>query len=128
MTTSTHTATISLPWPSSDLSPNARLHWAAKARAVKQARSLAAWEAAASRQFERLKGAERLSARLTFSPPDERRRDTDNMLASAKPYIDGIADVIGVDDSKWSISLHRSGPVKGGAVQVQVSVETGRAA
>lgn len=113
---------IELPWPDHRLSPNARLHWAEKARAVKQARSMSAWEAVANRSLERCKGAERLSVGVTFNPPDERRRDTDNMLASIKPYLDGIVDVVGVDDSRWAISLQRSEPVKGGRVVVEIEV------
>lgn len=32
-----------------------------------------------------------------------------------------MADVIGVDDSKWSISIKRGEPIKGGCVFVELS-------
>jgi crossover junction endodeoxyribonuclease RusA len=47
------------------------------------------------------------------------------MLAATKAGLDGIADVIGVDDHRWAISLRRGDPVKGGAVVVEI--ETGAA-
>ena len=75
---------VDLPWPSADLSPNAMLHWAAKAKAVKDARRdavIAARAAGIKRACAR-----RASVTLTFSPPDNRRRDTDNMLSSCKGY------------------------------------------
>ena len=41
-------AAITLPWPHKGLSPNARLHWAAKAKLVKAAREQAGWTMLAS--------------------------------------------------------------------------------
>jgi crossover junction endodeoxyribonuclease RusA len=38
---------------------------------------------------------------LTISPPDKRHRDTDNVIASLKSALDGIADATGIDDSRW---------------------------
>lgn len=61
-----------------------------------------------------------LHLRITFNPPDRRKRDLDNLLASIKSHLDGVADVIGVDDSKWGLTLVRGEVVKGGAVKVEV--------
>ena len=36
---------------------------------------------------------------ITFYCPDRRRRDIDNLLASLKPSLDGIAQATGIDDS-----------------------------
>jgi crossover junction endodeoxyribonuclease RusA len=44
---------------------------------------------------------------VTFCPPDERKRDLDNMLAAIKSGLDGIADAIGMDDSRWEITMRR---------------------
>lgn len=112
---------IDLPWPSRVLHPNARAHWAQKAKAVKKARADAAWSAKAA-------GIRRgdydipLNLRVTavFCPPDSRARDADGMLSSCKAYFDGIADVIGVDDSKWQIALRREAAVKGGSVRIEL--------
>lgn len=109
---------VTLPWPSSALSPNARGHWAAKARHAKLARQ-DAWVLAMKAG---LRGVGWSSARVAieFCPPDRRKRDLDNMLASLKPSLDGIVDLIGVDDADWSISITRGEPVKGGAVVVTI--------
>ena len=110
---------IDLPWPSSLLHPNARCHWAQKARATKKARADASVAALAAgiRKIE----ASALAVTAIFSPPDNRRRDSDGMLSSLKPTLDGISDVIGVDDSKWEISIKRSPPIKGGNVRIEIS-------
>jgi crossover junction endodeoxyribonuclease RusA len=61
-----------------------------------------------------------LHIRVTFNVPDRRKRDMDNMFASIKSDLDGISDVIGVDDSKWDFTLRRGEVVKGGSVVVEV--------
>ena len=57
---------------------------------------------------------------MRICPPDKRRRDMDNMLASIKAALDGVSAVIGVDDSKWRLSMHVAPPVKDGRVRVIV--------
>lgn len=111
---------LELPWPSRELHPNARVHYMAKAKAVKRARADAAWWATAA-GLRRIK-ANTLKVTLTFSPPDKRRRDVDGMFSSMKPALDGIADVIGVDDSVWEISIRRSEPRMHGAVWIKIEV------
>ena len=106
------------PWPTSDLSPNARGHWAIKARAKKAYRTLCAWQAKA--QGLTRMDAERLHMKITFVPPNRRARDLDNMLASCKSGLDGLCDVLGVDDSKWSIEISKSEDRIGGFVEIEV--------
>lgn len=115
-------ACVDLPWFPSELSPNKsrNLHWSKKAKAVKSARSLAAWWVVQTRQFEACKG-KRLSVKAIFTPPDGRRRDTDNMIGSCKAYFDGLSDVIG-DDSKWELSFRREEPRAPGSVRIEVEV------
>lgn len=116
---------ILLPWPPRDLLPNARPHWARKAKAAKQARMTAAWcaqEAGLRPNDPDIPQA--LKVTCIFSPPDNRRRDLDGMLSSAKSFLDGIADVIGVDDSKWQIAIRKEAPVKGGAVRIEIERNT----
>lgn len=102
--------TITLPWPSRILSPNSRgLHWGARAKAKKAARSDGRLLAlAAMGRAARPQGPQKVA--MTFHPPNARARDTDNMLAACKAALDGIADAIGVDDSQWQISLTRGEP------------------
>ena len=109
---------FTLPWPQSVLSPNARAHWSQVAKAKRSLRAAWAWEA--TKQGAKRMQAETLAVRLTFHPPDRRSRDVDNMLASCKAGLDGLADVLGVDDRKWSLSLGRS-PEIGGFVRVEVA-------
>lgn len=113
------TMTISLPWPSKTLSPNARVHW----RRVAEIKKLAkrdAFYATRSIRKEQIE-ADALTARITFSPPDRRARDTDNMIASMKAAFDGIAQAVGIDDSRWNLQLAPIGePVKLGKVTIQL--------
>lgn len=109
---------VVLPWPDKTLHPNARPHWAKKAAAVKKARADAHW-LTWSHVGRNLRWAgARVS--VTFNPPDKRRRDIDGMIASHKAAQDGIADAIGVDDSKFELSYRIGEPVKGGAVRVEI--------
>ena len=104
---------LELPWPHKHLSPNARVHWAQKAKAVKAARlqvmRLCDW----SRQVE-LRGMFKpdIGPRVayTFYPKDRRRRDLDNLIASTKGWSDELAHIIGIDDSKFRLS-YELGPV-----------------
>ena len=112
---------VVLPWPCRELSPNARVHWTKKARAAKNYRAIALVMAhVKARQLNRPSGLESARVGIEFYPPDNRRRDLDNMLASMKPAIDGIAAAIGVDDSKWEISMKKGAAVEGGLVVVEV--------
>ena len=86
---------IVLPWPDRLLSPNARPHWAVKARASKKAREIgfyAVKEAAAVVNWDGI-----VHAAITFYPPDRRGRDDDNLIANFKAYRDGIADALNID-------------------------------
>ena len=109
---------IILPWPTKDLSPNARGHWAIKARDKKAYRALCAWETQ-SQGLGRIY-AERLHLKITFVPPNRRARDLDNLLASLKSGLDGLCDVLGVDDSKWSIEISKADDRIGGFVEIEV--------
>jgi crossover junction endodeoxyribonuclease RusA len=109
---------IELPWPSSELSQNARTHHAVKARAVKKARNDAFWLTKAVNDGS-LKDAETLRVTFTFHMPDYRKRDLDNVFGSLKAARDGIAEAIGIDDSRWNEITILRGPVeKGGRVIV----------
>jgi Holliday junction resolvase RusA-like endonuclease len=112
---------IDLPWPHPHLSPNARVHWSKLARAKAAQRTLAHWMAyKAYRAFGSPQLIGPVDVHCEFAPPDKRRRDMDNMLASIKAALDGVSAVIGVDDSKWRLSMHVAPPVKDGRVRVIV--------
>ena len=110
---------LTLPWPPSTLSPNTRQHWAQLAKAKNAYRSQCYLTAVA--QNARKIEAERLEIGLEFVPPNRRKFDIDNLLARMKSGLDGLADALGVDDSRWSISMERScAPVPPGFVLVTV--------
>jgi crossover junction endodeoxyribonuclease RusA len=115
---------IILPWPHKDLSPNARVHFRAKAAATKAYREQAYWLTVASQaRVDRMRystSKDPVELLFTFCPPDKRRRDIDNMLASAKGAIDGIADALEVDDQRFGFTLRRGEPVKGGKIVVSL--------
>lgn len=92
---------IRLPWPSSDLTPHAKGGWKKKARATKEARNQA-WAAAMEKP------------RVPCVPdavifveywPKAYRGDVHNMHGRMKAYIDGIADAMGCDDSKFRVDF-----------------------
>lgn len=113
--------TVTLPWPPKELSPNFRGHWTTVARAKKSYREACAWTA-------KLHGAspiqaDRLHLTLEFVPPSRRAFDLDNALASCKAGLDGLADVLGVDDSRWSLTIRKASEGEiGGMVKVNVRI------
>ena len=59
---------------------------------------------------------------LEFIPPDRRRRDDDNCIAAFKSGRDGVAQALGIDDSRFVTQLQISAEtIKGGAVRVRIS-------
>ena len=109
---------FTLPWPPADLSPNARQHWGKLARAKKAYRAACAWTA--KEQGAQRIEAERLHLTITFVPPNRRAHDLDNCLARMKSGLDGLADVLGVDDRHWKLEIDRSDEI-GGFVRVEVT-------
>ena len=110
---------LTLPWPPRELSPNARLHWRRLAAAKKSYRQACA-------MVVRQQGAGKIDApalavSLTFVPPDRRLRDLDNLIASMKSGMDGLADVFGVDDRAWTLTAAMDRENVGGMVRVEVS-------
>lgn len=112
-----------MPWPSHRLSPNSRLHWTEIHRAKRKARGDAYQLAHAQIRSRPIKGP--VKARITFTPPDKRRYDTDNLIARVKAQIDGIADAIDVDDSQWEMTFApQSKPQKPGWVTYEIEEQS----
>lgn len=113
--------TIVVPFPDSALLPNRRngAAWQVTQRAkveAKEAGRIAALQAAF--------GMPELPPRnvdvtIVFTPPDRRKRDVDGMLSALKPTLDGIAEGLGIDDSRFNpVHLHRGEPMVNGKVTV----------
>ena len=63
---------------------------------------------------------EKIPLLITFCPPTKARRDIDNMLASIKAALDGVAEAWGVDDSRFRPSLDIGPVVKHGAIKIEI--------
>jgi crossover junction endodeoxyribonuclease RusA len=94
-----HKAEILLGWPDKKLSPNYgdknrfmkyRLRQEARTKAAEDAR----WHI--TEDWVPFTGQGQLT--IIFHPPDRRRRDLDNLLSMVKQAIDGICEVLGIDD------------------------------
>lgn len=109
---------VTLPWPPAAMKPNARAHWAIKARAAKSHKH--ACQVICMGQGIRALGWPAMAVTLEFCPPTARRADLDNMLSAMKAGLDGLSAASGVDDSMWHLTIRRGSPVKGGAVNVTV--------
>lgn len=114
---------LELPWPPREASPNFRGHWTVIAKAKKAYRMKCGQLGLAHGLNLAPKTATKVNVHLLFCAPDRRARDWDNLLASMKAGLDGLADAMGVDDAKWRPSLDvADDPVKHGKVIVSLEV------
>jgi crossover junction endodeoxyribonuclease RusA len=98
-----------LPYPPSELSPNKRLHWAAKTKIKNTEKQIGAALALAYKG--KLYGNIPLS--LVFHAATKRSYDLDNALASCKAAIDGLAEGLGINDKQFRpIIIDRGEPDK----------------
>ncbi|MEI4473549.1 hypothetical protein [Frigidibacter sp. MR17.24] len=111
--------TVTLPWPRRELSPNwtGKLKDKFRAKKAEKIDTVYACWAAGIRHID----AGALHLKLTFHPPCNRRRDMDNLIASMKHAIDGIAQATGIDDSAYAIAAARGEARKGGSVVVEIT-------
>lgn len=109
---------IELPWPPSSLSGHNDGNRWAKAPIVAKHR---AWAKAATQAVSDIgipiSGDIRII--VTFYPPS-RRGDRVNFPNRMKPYFDGIADALKVNDSRFLPSYHFAEPIKGAGKVVVV--------
>jgi crossover junction endodeoxyribonuclease RusA len=93
-------------WPKGILSPNGRAHHYAKARARRIAKAEAYLATAAAVLPSRPQLPEgKLKVTIFAHPAVDRRRDDDNLVASCKAQLDGIAAALNVDDSRFAAPL-----------------------
>jgi hypothetical protein len=111
-------ALLELPWPPSELSGHSDKHFWRMRPIIKKHRTWAALATiAANIQAPEGDGDIRVSA--TFYPPDK-RTDRVNMPGRIKPYWDGIADALKVNDRRFLPSYHFAEPVKNPRVVVAI--------
>jgi len=92
--------TIILPWIDSRLMPNNKngKAWQSTKDVKIRAKQDGHYSAKAALGLNTLAHADTYPLRITFAAPDGRARDLDNMLASQKHALDGVANALGIDD------------------------------
>ena len=105
---------VVLPWPHRYLSPNSRVMWQAKYQVSSKARNLA--RLLTLELFgcgnSALPIDNAINIQLIAHAYDKRSRDEDNIIASMKPYLDGISDAIGVNDAAFHFRELQFGQTK----------------
>lgn len=108
---------IVFPWPPKDLSPNARVYWARKAKAAKSYRRTCFYLAKQAKATAPAEGP--IALRVEFVPPDRRGRDLDNMLSACKQLFDALAEAMGVNDKRFTLQISVADEI-GGMVRVSL--------
>ena len=111
--------TIELPLPPQEIRPNTRVHWARKAKKVREYRSRSKW-AAIHALSEREETAfansdcsfpiRKPTVRITMLNKTARKMDQDNLIASMKSAMDGLTDA-GVWDDDREVTI--LSPIRG---------------
>lgn len=108
---------IELPFPSSRLAGHSKEHFWRLRPIIKEHRELAKEATQAAGILAPEKGDIRICT--TFYPPHD-RGDRINFPNRMKPYFDGIADALGVNDKRFVPAYHFAEPVKGGRVVIVI--------
>jgi crossover junction endodeoxyribonuclease RusA len=107
---------LELPFPPRSLSPNARVHWAQKAKAAKSYKTSCFYLAKEAGPFEDPGGE--IPLRIEWYPKTANGFDRDNALARMKAGLDGLALAWGVNDERFDPKIEKMPPVKGGKVVI----------
>lgn len=110
---------IDLPWPPKELNPNARLD-RRKVAPIKKKHRNDCYLMTRVTTKERISGRHHIA--LTFFPPNDwRQRDLDNLLASMKAGIDGVADALGINDREFDPVTISMAETKGPLVRLTIT-------
>jgi crossover junction endodeoxyribonuclease RusA len=107
---------VTFPWPPAELKPNVKSHWA------KKAKSVASYKETCFYLTKEAKIAQTpyTSMELVFYPPNKRKFDLDNMLATMKSGIDGMCTALKIDDNCFKkISIEMAEDI-GGFVKIHL--------
>lgn len=113
--------TFTLPFPPSSLSGHAKGHWRAKSGPTAKHRDWACKQTRAAKPVVPDEGD--IVIRVRFVPPD-RRGDRTNYPNRMKPYFDGIADALGVNDRRFLPIFEFAEPAKPGWVLITLEPAT----
>jgi crossover junction endodeoxyribonuclease RusA len=108
---------ITLPWPCRDCSPNSRGHWRKLHAARKRRKNDAFLLSCGMPKLPNTKH----KLTIEFYPPNRRRYDLDNLLASLKGDLDGLCARLGIDDHNLNpITISLCEPTQGGSVRIMI--------
>lgn len=108
---------IELPFPPASLSGHNKGHWHSKSGIVAKHRDWAKKATQAAKAS--VSGEGDIRVIVAFYPPNK-RGDRINFPNRMKPYFDGIADALKVNDSRFVPSYLFGEPVHGGLVVVEI--------
>jgi crossover junction endodeoxyribonuclease RusA len=95
---------VEVPYPPMELNPNHHCHWRVKAPIAKRyLRDCFYLCKQAGFKKQILEGNQKVHVFVDFYLPDNRVRDEDNAIASAKKIFDAISEAIGIDDRHFKI-------------------------
>jgi hypothetical protein len=110
-------STITLPFPAAALSGHAKGHWRSKSSPTAKHREWAKLATQAARPSVPAAGDIRIHIRFV---PADRRGDRTNFANRMKPYLDGIAEALKVNDARFLPSYEFADPQKPGHVAVTI--------
>lgn len=117
---------IILPWTkTSDLSANARKHWAERNRLVKAQKSMAQGLALeAGWHLVSIPAGATVRYNLTYCLPSRvKTADDDNIITANKGARDALAAVLGIDDAAFRLSRIEQGErCKDGAIIIEAEI------
>jgi crossover junction endodeoxyribonuclease RusA len=109
---------LKLPWPPSSLSGHAKGN--GRWKKIADTKKCREWARLATLEVRPVAPATGdIAISFLFVPPN-RRGDRTNFPNRLKPYIDGIADAMGVNDSRFLPSYAFADPVPGGMIVVEI--------
>lgn len=110
-----NTATVELPFPPASLSGHNTGHWRARSAIIKKHRD---WARLAALGIPAPDDGV-IPIQVTFHPPN-RRGDELNYMIRVKPYFDGIADALGLNDKRFRPTFIFAEPEKPGRVEIVI--------
>jgi hypothetical protein len=112
---------IELPFPPASLSGHNKGHWHAKSGIVAKHREWAMKATLAVRNQVSISLVDNTDIRVsvTFYPPDK-RGDRTNFPNRMKPYWDGIADALCVNDRRFLPAFYYAEPTKEARVVIEI--------
>ena len=112
---------IELPWPSKDLSPNARIHYMKLAKEKAKAKEVAFY--ICKQHGLKILGEGNIPLSIIFHPPTRARFDLDGLLSRCKAYLDGVSTAAGIDDVRFRpITIDFGDPVKDGKIILKIAL------